>query len=74
METYDCWEVWRRDSFVQNVIEVDILEERMSLDLFSIALTRAKAAGGVTGQQLTFAGQNTTTFAQQRIHACLLQD
>ena len=39
MNTHDRGEVRWRNALVQHVVEVDILEERMSLDLLRIALT-----------------------------------
>lgn len=35
----DCWEVGWWDSFVVDIIKVDIFEEEVSLDIFSIGFT-----------------------------------
>ena len=37
--TYDSREVRRGNALVENVVEINVLEERMLLDLFRIALT-----------------------------------
>lgn len=50
--TYDRREVRGRDALVQDVVEVHILEERMSLDLLRIALSRAQSPCGVARQEL----------------------
>ena len=50
MDTYDCGEVRRRDALVQHIVEVDVLEERMSLDLLRVALARSKTTCGITGE------------------------
>ena len=36
--THDRREIWWRNALVQHIVEVDVLEERMSLDLFCVAL------------------------------------
>ena len=38
--THNGREVWRRNAFIQDIVEVDVLEERMPLDVFGISLTR----------------------------------
>ena len=45
--TYDSREVRRRNTLVENVIKIDVLEEWMLLDLFRIALARSKTTGRV---------------------------
>ena len=52
MNTHDRGEVRWRNALVQHVVEVDILEERMSLDLFRVTFARAKTASRVARQQL----------------------
>jgi hypothetical protein len=39
-DTHDCREVRRRNAFMQHVIKIDILEEWVPLDLFSVSLAR----------------------------------
>ena len=51
-QTYDGWEVWWGNALMQNVIEIHVLEERMSLDLLCIALSRTKTSCRVASQQL----------------------
>ena len=48
----DGREVWRWDSFMENVVEIDILKEQVSLDIFSIGLAGSKSTRRVTGQKL----------------------
>jgi hypothetical protein len=43
MRTYDSREVRRRDALVEDVVEADVLKERMPLDLFSVTLARSEA-------------------------------
>ena len=52
IDTHDLGEVRWRDALVQHIVKVDILEERMSLDLLSIALAGTKPPVRVTGQEL----------------------
>lgn len=52
MKTYNGWEIWRRYALVQHIIEIHILEERLSFELFGILLPRAKASGGVSCKEL----------------------
>jgi hypothetical protein len=46
-ETHDRWEVRRRDTLVEDIVKTDVLEERMLLDLFGIALTRSKTTSRI---------------------------
>lgn len=50
--TYNRGEVWRGYTFVKNVIPVDVFEEWLSLDFLCVALSRAKAASGVSSEKL----------------------
>lgn len=45
-------EVWWWNSFVEDVVKVDILEEGVPLDFFCISLTGTQATLWVSGQQL----------------------
>jgi hypothetical protein len=45
--TYDGREVRRRNTLVENVVKVNVLEEWMLLNLFRIALARSKTTGRV---------------------------
>ena len=46
-ETHDSREVRRGNSLIENVIEINVLEERMLLDLFRIGLTRSEATSRI---------------------------
>jgi hypothetical protein len=48
----DGGEVRRGNTLVVDVVEIDILEEKMALDLLGVRLACAKTAGGVAGEQL----------------------
>lgn len=60
--TYDRREVRGRDALVQDIVEVHVLEERMSLDLLRIALSRAESPCGVASEKLK---RLSTTCPQQ---------
>lgn len=51
-KTHDGWIIGWRNSLVENIIKVGVLEERMALNLLSIALARAQSSRRVTGQEL----------------------
>lgn len=46
-EAYDGREVRRGNTLVEDVVEINILEERMLLDLFRIGFTRSEATGRI---------------------------
>jgi hypothetical protein len=62
---HDCREVWRGYTFVENVIPVDVLEERLPLDFLSVPFPRAKPAIWVSSEKLqvinTSAGKSWPT-------------
>ena len=58
-DTYDSREVRWWNTLVQNIIKADILEERMSLDLFCVGLSGAQTTSGVTCQQLNWTQVNS---------------
>jgi len=50
--TLDSWEIGWRDSLVVDIIEIDILEEEVSLDVLSVGLTSTKSSSRVSCQEL----------------------
>jgi hypothetical protein len=51
-DTHDGWFIRRRNPHIQNVIPIDILEERMTLDLFCVAFPRPESPVGIAGKEL----------------------
>ena len=47
-DTYNRREVWRGNTFVKDIIEIDVLEERMPLDFLSISFTGAESTIWIT--------------------------
>ena len=50
----DGWEVRWWDPLVVDIIKVDILEEEVSLDIFSVRLASTKSSSGVSCQELEY--------------------
>jgi hypothetical protein len=48
----DSREVRRRDTFVVDVIKVDVLEEEVALDVFRVGLGGAESASRVSSEEL----------------------
>jgi len=48
----DSWEVRRWNPLMVNIIEVDIFEEEMSLDIFSVGLARTQSSCRVSSEEL----------------------
>ena len=51
----DRREVRRRDAFVEHVVKVDVLEEKVALDVFRVGFARAKSSQRVSREELASA-------------------
>ena len=46
-KTYNCGRIRGGNPFVEDIVPVDIFEERLTLDLLSVGLTRTETAGRI---------------------------
>ena len=50
--TYNCREIWWGNTLVQDIIEVDVLKERVSLDFLRVRLAGPETSSRIPREEL----------------------